>query len=441
MRMPSSRQAEGVLLAALIIASVAVAPGVLIRPGAPTVRLQPIQSPTVLRTCLDGGKLGPTVSPNLTVAVVKPVFTSTPYSQYPYGSFYAFFKKYDGAVGNITNNLDWLRTNVASGMSYNSGWGHTLPLYSFLASSAAKNCGIVLGRNLHVISDIDVANGALFGPDRSRRFDAVMIGHQEYVTQREYDQLRLFVAAGGRLVAMSSNEFYAEVKFDPVTQVETFVTGHGGYSFNGHTAWYGSSVRPPWNTGLWFGSTYCCFHRFQYKGAIANPSTLIGQMLNEYYGGRMALGYSTHEENAVSNLSGTSIIATFLKRPGLTVASYAHGYGRGVVFCLCVFGEDLMSHDRATQYFLVASLTAPFNSATASSTTVSGHLTTPATSRGSGGQKSAHQLGALGAIAAPVMRVHWLERRKGLGARHDRGISSKLSRWMVRLSGRRTGKG
>lgn len=99
-----------------------------------------------------------------------------------------------------------------------------------------------------MISDIDVANGALFGADGSRRFDAAMIGHQEYVTQKEYAQFRLFVASGGRLVAMSSNEFYAKVRFDPATRTETFVTGHCGYAFNGRTAWYGSSIRPPWNT-------------------------------------------------------------------------------------------------------------------------------------------------------------------------------------------------
>ena len=64
------------------------------------------------RSCLDGGTLGLSVPTNLSVAVVKPVLTSTPYSQYPYGSFYAFFKKYDGSVGKINSNLGWLRTSV-----------------------------------------------------------------------------------------------------------------------------------------------------------------------------------------------------------------------------------------------------------------------------------------------------------------------------------------
>lgn len=58
----------------------------------------------------------------------------------------------------------------------------------------------------------------------------------------------------------------------------------------------------------------------------------------------------------MSNFSQTSTIATFLKQPGLTVASYVHGYGRGPVFCLGVFGEDLISYDKSTRYFLVVLL-------------------------------------------------------------------------------------
>ena len=90
-------------------------------------------------TCLDGSKSGPIVAPNSSVAIIKPIFTSTPYSQYAYGSFYAFYKTYVGAKGNITTHLDWLNTSVKSGTGYSSGWGHTNPLYSFLNSPAARN--------------------------------------------------------------------------------------------------------------------------------------------------------------------------------------------------------------------------------------------------------------------------------------------------------------
>lgn len=310
-------------------------------------------------TCLDGGIPGTGIPLNVSVAIVKPVFTSTPYSQYNYGSFYAFYHKYRGATGNITTDLGWLNTSVLSGIKYNSGWGHTYPLYAFFISPAARYCGLDLGKNVNVISDINVTDGALFNSNGTRRFDAAVIGHQEYVTQAEYDQFRRFVATGGHLIAMSSNEFYAKVKFDPKTLMETFVTGHGGFAFNGHTAWYGTYVRPPWNTSGWFGSVYCCFHKYQYKGATVNATNPIGSILNQYFGGVVFKGYTTHEENAVSNTTRTSIVAMFLQKPGLTIASYIHWYGKGAVVCFCVFGEDLVSYEKSTQMFLVRSLT-PF---------------------------------------------------------------------------------
>jgi hypothetical protein len=317
------------------------------------------QIPAGGSTCLEGGTSGLQVQRNMSVAVIKPVFTSTPYSEYPTGSFYAFYKKYVQATGNITTDLGWLTTSVKLGMGYQGGWGHTFPLYQFLSSSAAKNCGLVMGKNLEVISDINVTQGALFNPDGSRRFDALVIGHTEYVTQTEYDQLRLFVAAGGRLVAMSSNMFYGRVTYDPVTMLETFRAGHGGYGFNGVTAWHNKTVSFARNTSEWTGSSYCCFHRFTYSGGVANASNTVGAALKQYYGGILDPTYTTHEENAVTNFTRTSVVATFHSQAGLIVAAYIHRYVKGSVFCLCVFGEDSINSDPSTQYFLVASIAGP----------------------------------------------------------------------------------
>ena len=73
-----------------------------------------------------------------------------------------------------------------------------------------------------------------------------------------------------------------------------------------------------------------------------------------------------HEENAVTNFTKTSIIATFYQGNGTTVASYAHQYGRGVVICFCVFGEDLIGGDKSTEFFLVASIAAGHSALTPS---------------------------------------------------------------------------
>ena len=361
----NAKQVEGTLVAVLMVASFELVP---IAFASPPIRTSIVSGPiatststatatAAARTCLDGGTSGPTIPLNVSVAVVKPVFTATPYSQYASGSFYAFYKKYSKAVGNITTDLQWLNTSVKSGLGYNQGWGHSDVLYDFLASAAAGRCGLVMGKNLHVISDMNVSSGDLLSPNGSRMFDAVILGHEEYVTRNEYNQLRSFVAAGGKLVAMDSNDFYAEVRYNPTSQMETFVLGHGGYAFNGRTAWYNETNPQPWNTSGWFGSTYCCFHRFSFSGGGAlNKTNPLGLLLSEYFGSSLATGYVSHEENRVSNFTGTSVVATFIRVPGFTIASYVHRYGRGGVFCFCVFGDDLISYDKSTQYFLLASL-------------------------------------------------------------------------------------
>ena len=294
----------------------------------------------------------------MSVALVKPVFTSTPYSEYRWGSFYAFYHKYASSSGNITTDLGMLKTSVALGLNYASGWGHSYPFYLFFRSQAARNCGLVLGKNVRIISDINVSQGALFAPSGARNFDVAVIEHQEYVTQSEYDQLRQFVASGGRLIAMSANEMYVRINYDSATMQETFVSGHG-YAYNGLSAWHAPQRPFPVNTSSWFGSTYCCFHDFHYEGGIANGGNPVGALLVEYYKGVLAPTYGFHEENSVTNFTGTSVVATFLRLPGVDVSSYAHAYGKGAVFCLCVFGEDVIEKDNSTQFFLVASVTAP----------------------------------------------------------------------------------
>jgi hypothetical protein len=356
--MAPSRWGRILLVAKLVLLSLILSALVPPALGAPSITTSSPASGAF--SCLAGGQ-GSSVPSSTMVAVVKPIFTSTPYSQYATSSFYGFYKKYSTTTGNITTDLDWLNTSIESGMSYNSGWGHSLSIYSFLSSSAARECGLVLGKNLKIIDDINVSKGALFNPNGSRTFDAVVIGHQEYVTQSEFDQFRLFVASGGRLIAMSSNMFYAKVNFNPVALTETFVIGHG-YAYNGKTAWH--STFWPFNKSSsgWTGSTYCCFKRFQYSGATLNDTNVIGRTIDQYYGEIAAGSYVSHEENAVSNSTRTSIVATFYNKSRITVASFVHEYGRGAVFCLCIFGEDLIGFDPTVQLFLVASVTASLES-------------------------------------------------------------------------------
>jgi hypothetical protein len=309
--------------------------------------------PGVNGTCLSSATAAAVRVPSSTrVALVQPVFTSTPYSQYKYGSFYAFFSKYLHTPGNITSDLGLLNTSLTSAMKYYQGWGQSYSLFQFISSRAAADCGLVVGRNVRVVTDVNVSDGALFGFGGVRAYDVVIVGFSEYVTAQEYSQLERFVASGGRLAVISSDDFEVKVAYSQRTGSEAFVLGHG-YAFNGKTAWH--SVDNAWEAQdtNWFGSSKCCFYSIQYHGAQVNGSTQLGSRLRTAFGDTLFAGYSSHEENAVRNLTDTKVVATFGIQGSSVVAAYIHGYGLGTVVCLCVFGTDIIGSDPSAQYFLV----------------------------------------------------------------------------------------
>ena len=62
------------------------------------------------------------------------------------------------------------------------------------------------------------------------------LGHQEYVTQAEYNNLKRFVANGGVPILPYSNIFYSEVSYDKNSESVTLVKGHN-WAFNDKSAW------------------------------------------------------------------------------------------------------------------------------------------------------------------------------------------------------------
>ena len=71
------------------------------------------------------------------------------------------------------------------------------------------------------------------------------MGHQEYVTQKEYNHLKQFVTNGGILILPYSNIFYAEVKYNYKNDTINLVKGHY-WAFNGKSAW--RSINEKWET-------------------------------------------------------------------------------------------------------------------------------------------------------------------------------------------------
>ena len=110
-----------------------------------------------------------------------------------------------------------------------------------------------------LLTDTDVNYGKIFDKHQSNLFDILILGHQEYVTQKEYDNLKQYVSNGGKIIAIDANIFYAQVKFFGNNNTISLVKGHG-WAYNGKTAWKSINERWKSETQNWVGSNYLCYH-------------------------------------------------------------------------------------------------------------------------------------------------------------------------------------
>jgi hypothetical protein len=287
-----------------------------------------------------------------TVAVVKPVFTATAYS-----SFYDFYHKYASTPTGqeIRSDLEKLNTTVVD------GWGWSNGLQQFISSSAASQNGLAMGKSLKVMTDVDVTEGRLFDEKGANMFDVVVLGFTEYVTAQQYSGYKHFVENGGRLIFMDATNFLVEVKYHSRTNHLSLVKGHG-WGFDGKKVWHDVFERWGQQNRNWVASNYCCGTYSRYDGSIANGTHPISLALKEHFGPRVFKSYGGHEENQITNITGTTILARWVhSSPGQhdLVAAYLHRYLNGTVIHIGVMSSDVISSDKSVQFFLIRSILEP----------------------------------------------------------------------------------
>jgi hypothetical protein len=157
-----------------------------------------------------------------------------------HNSFYVFYMLYKNtpARKNVTTDLTLLTSKVTTETTDSSP-------SAFAMSYLSKNIKSVTSKSkIDILTDADVDAGNIFTTkNKSNKYDILVIGHQEYLTQQEYDNLRQFVSHGGTMIILDGNIFYAEVKYDRNAHTVTLVKGHG-WAFNGRSAW--KSVAERW---------------------------------------------------------------------------------------------------------------------------------------------------------------------------------------------------
>jgi hypothetical protein len=282
------------------------------------------------------------------IALVEPSFTNAAYDN----SFYVFYALNANASDsqNITKYLNLLTSKVNK--------SPIIPGSTLL--SLRKNIEWLMPNyNIALLTDVGVHNGSIFKDDNklSNKFDVLILGHQEYVTQAEYNNLKRFVANGGVLILPYSNIFYSEVSYDKNSESVTLVKGHN-WAFNDKSAWKNIKERWENETSQWVGSNYLCYscnitfanNPFEYKHHeeqfITNPNVKILLDYNATISDNNVQDIKNNNSDMENNKDPTKI------SKNLHIAAYEHDYKKGKVIALGIYPNDaLMEDDRFNRFF------------------------------------------------------------------------------------------
>lgn len=262
------------------------------------------------------------------IALVMPTFTAAAYDK----SFYLFYNKYINVTTgvNVTTDLNLLSSKVTKEPSSSaSGFAMLYLLGNLKWISPESHIGF--------LGDQDIDRGSIFRSNGSNIYDVIILGHQEYVSQKEYENFKQFVSNGGTMIILDGNVFYAEVKYDSNKDTITLVKGHS-WAFNGRSAWRSVNERWQNETAQWVGSNYISGiakfsnnpfdylpHEEQY---ITNPKDII------------LLNYNATNTGLHSNKIGSAVVAT-----------YELNYQKGRVIALGLYSDDIIINGTFDRYF------------------------------------------------------------------------------------------
>src|SRR2546425_4030797 len=156
---------------------------------------------------------------------------------------------------------------------------------------------------------------------------------------------------------MDASNFVAEVRYYPQTNHLALVRGHG-WSFDGTKVWRGVFQRWQDENTNWVGSNECCTQN-KYTGANIIGNYPISDALQQRFGNVVFRSYPGHEENGVTNMTCTTILARWQGSnlsPRNIIAAYLHRYANGTVVHIGVMSSDVVNKDVSIQFFLLSAI-------------------------------------------------------------------------------------
>lgn len=279
------------------------------------------------------------------IALIENTFT---YAAYQNGSFYNFYDLYSpemfdrqgkGLNTTITDNLYLLKDRpIPQGPFpfYLHPEYNDIPYISY-----AYLIGDLVHKNNHSmvnLTDVDVDKGKIFFEDGGNAFDILILLHNEYVSQKEYDNLKRFVTNGGTILFTEGNVLYAEVEYNSTSNTITLVKGHD-WEFDGKSA--NNSVNERWveENKEWMGSNF-----------------LDVPFSEPLYFGFNPFNYTHYEEQHLTNPNATVLIDYEAygfpeEYRNATIATYYMDYGLGKVIHLSLWGHIVGDNPIFIEYF------------------------------------------------------------------------------------------
>ncbi|HET7283089.1 MAG TPA: N,N-dimethylformamidase beta subunit family domain-containing protein, partial [Nitrososphaeraceae archaeon] len=310
------------------------------------------------------------------IAIIRPTFTAAAYDN----AFYLFYKLNANATigSNITRHVGLLSNTITTNNNTLSEAASRVSSEAAIDYLVDHIKWLMPKSNITVLSDEDAHNGYIFKKEgggnssntnsnnNQNAYDVVILGHQEYVTQKEYDNLKKFVTNGGILFLMDGNTFYAEVKYDDKTKTITLAKGHN-WEFNGKSAWRSIGERWTKETSQWIGSNYLCYscriiflnNPFEYQHReeqyMTNPKDKI---LLDY--NASVIGPHSTDDIDTTNNSTMAYHSNVTNAPPqnnnnnkttkMEIATYELDYGKGKVIALGIYADDIIINYRFNKF-------------------------------------------------------------------------------------------
>ena len=297
-------------------------------------------------------------SSTIQVAFVRPTFT---YAAYQLNGFYNFYHKYsDTPKGtNVTTDLNLLTVKVPHRpvLGWDDKPSDPIPLprekeyIDSLIQHVENKAPARINVKVSDITDKEVHDGLIFSRNGSNNaYNILLLFHQEYVTQSEYDNLKKFVANGGTIVFNDANIFTVQVNYNSANDTIKFIRGHTWQYDGKSAAWRAERERWANETQLWVGSNF-----------LQDPTKDKVIFTNDPW------SYKHSEEQYVTNPKDKIIFdfgakeyeSTIDKTPQYgnatnnseRVAIYQLDYGKGKVISLSIFSYKLRDNEDFLNFY------------------------------------------------------------------------------------------